>query len=207
MRFAYAKKWKVEKVKKWIEWASCCDTFWGLKEFWSSQEMSFLKREDDCVLQLINYLVQSGDISPGHLQRTKAGQRRLLEMRLNVKRMKKKIATFMDSGSTRWDAMFISYSVSLTPSTPIRFIICSAWGKKTHSLDISLNQNNVFLAYFLTSLPFSWPGFSWLRWDPTHPWPIWCCNMWQHQIWSSATGGQPLHSWSEAVWGHLEGDL
>lgn len=43
--------------------------------------MSFLKREDDCVLQLVNDLVQTGDISPGHLQRNTADQQRLLENR------------------------------------------------------------------------------------------------------------------------------
>lgn len=40
--------------------------------------------------------------------------------------------TFIVCGSTRWDAMFISYSVSLTPSTPILFISCSAWKDRTN---------------------------------------------------------------------------
>lgn len=39
------------------------------------------------------------------------------------------VVTLMLRGSTRWVAMFISYSVRLTPSTPICFINCSAWGK------------------------------------------------------------------------------
>lgn len=52
--------------------------------------MPFLNREDDRVLQLINDLVQTGDVPPGHLQRSKADQQRLLEIRLKVKRKKKK---------------------------------------------------------------------------------------------------------------------
>lgn len=47
--------------------------------------MSFLKREDDGVLQLIYDLVQTGYISPGHLQRSKADQQRVLQVKLKVK--------------------------------------------------------------------------------------------------------------------------
>lgn len=47
--------------------------------------MPFLKREDDRVLQLVNDLVQTGDISPGHLQRSKADPQRLLEISSKVK--------------------------------------------------------------------------------------------------------------------------
>lgn len=45
-------------------------------------------------------------------------------------RPKTKTVAFIVCGSTRWDAIFISYSVSLTPSTPILFISCSAWTHK-----------------------------------------------------------------------------
>lgn len=51
-----------------------CDTFGRLKEFGSSQKMPFLKREDDCVLQLVYDLIQTGYVSPGHLQKGKEHQ-------------------------------------------------------------------------------------------------------------------------------------
>jgi hypothetical protein len=45
-----------------------CGTFRWLEELGSSQEVSLLEREDDCVLQLIDDLVQPCYVPPGHLQ-------------------------------------------------------------------------------------------------------------------------------------------
>lgn len=61
-------------------------------------------------------------------------------------------------GSTRWDAMFISYSVSLTPSTPILFISCSACREETHNPAQDTQDNRCkkfcFSNYFHLSTDF-----------------------------------------------------
>lgn len=36
--------------------------------------MPFLEGQDNCVLQLIYYLIQTSDISPGHLEESKVGK-------------------------------------------------------------------------------------------------------------------------------------
>lgn len=103
-------------------------------------------------------------------------------------------------GSMRWVAMFISYSVRVTPSMPICFINRSAWRNKGHRKKLK-NKHFNFTLYYHNKLmfsgwdflPFSWPEIFVSLSGQKLPPPIWCCNMLQLQRWSVSAASPPPH--------------